>query len=238
MPIFDDGASAGLYGWCSTTASAPSASDAGPAAPPHAPTAIAARANITTPRTKTNLRPIPTSPAPLAIEHRGRATTMSILRRWRRGGPRAHRLRRRPAPRAIRRRHRGADGADGDGPRPAPGLGLGEARPAVVEGGLGPRGCARPVAGVGGRPDARVPGRGGRTGGRVPGARGVVVVAGGGGRTGEREARPPSRGPVAVRVHRRRIPGVRPCRRTGRPRGRVPAGRRLGAAQRGAVRAR
>src|SRR3954451_11119776 len=62
MPIFDDGAFAGLYGWCSTTASAPSASDAGPAAPPHAPTAIAARATISTPRTKTNLRPIPTSP--------------------------------------------------------------------------------------------------------------------------------------------------------------------------------
>ena len=52
------------------------------------------------------------------------------------------------------------------------------------------------------------------------------------------QPRPPAGGPLAVRLHRRRHPGLRPGRRPGRPRRLVAARRRLGAPQRGALGAR
>ena len=101
------------------------------------------------------------------------------MRRWPDGRPRAPRLRRRPAPGALRRRRRRPPGARRpSSPRGSPPRALGDARTSA---GRRARGCAArpgiPWTVRVGEPHARVPARGGRPGRRVPRARGDVGLA-------------------------------------------------------------
>ena len=155
-----------------------------------------------------------------------------------RGRPRAHRLRRRTSPGTLRRRARrpaGTRGRHATSPRRRR---VEARRPPLDQRGLG-AGCHQdPVDRAIGPPRARVPARVGRAGRGLRRARRHVGLAPGRRRRRPRRARAAARDPVPVRVHRRRDARLRPLRCPRGPRGRLEAGRRLGAAERGAVRAR